>query len=61
MLYKTRYVPVTEVPIFFYLKSTSTTLRTINGFKYIRVGLPPGPVYFVERGKHIWRETQRWV
>jgi hypothetical protein len=54
MLYKTRYVPVAEVPVFFYLKSTSTTLHVINGFRHIRVATPMGVKYFVARGERIW-------
>lgn len=59
---KKHYIPVTSVPIFYYLRSASTTInKDYNGFKVVRVVCPsvldPSRVfYFYERGTHVWIE-----
>ena len=52
-----KYIPVTEAPIFFFMKSTSETIGTLNGFKHIRVFTPKNIIYYIQRGKHIWIRT----
>lgn len=54
---KNRYVPVKEVPIFFYLKATSKFLGELNGFKLIKVYGPQAEKTYIQTQHHIWVRT----
>lgn len=51
---KPHYVPIKEVPIFFFLESYSKTVGHVNGFEIIRVSFPVGYQLYLQLGKHVW-------
>lgn len=56
MVIRRRYVPISEVPFMWYVRSAHSVVNKFNGFKLHRIATNP-PTYFITRGDHIWKET----
>lgn len=55
---KVRYVPLSNIPIEFFLFRYTKTLEKKNGFTVVRVDSPRGySVYYITRNNRYWLQT----